>query len=102
MVQTGSSSATILSAGTLRFTGHKRTADCVRSAFNDEAVVAKAVRLFWSFVQAVVGPSHLLLKANFTPKPINAIPAKRFAANRVTFHFASFRATALPAKTKKV
>jgi hypothetical protein len=39
---------------TLRFTGHKRNTNYGRSAFNDKVVIAKAARLLWSFVQAVV------------------------------------------------
>ena len=39
---------------TPRFTGHKRNADFDQSAFNDEVVLAKAARLLWSFVKAVV------------------------------------------------
>jgi len=39
---------------TLRFTDHKSDADYGRSAFNDDAAIAKATRLLWSFVKAVV------------------------------------------------
>lgn len=60
-------------ARTPRFTGHKRNTDYERSAFIDEDVIAKAARLLWSFVKAVVIQSFYLFLYALNPKYLAGI-----------------------------